>query len=294
MDRNVSLLWVSWLTIGVLHASNPSPGERSLRVPPPAKTIRKPITLTPYQAARVGHKIWQNESGGKRSGLTHWNVGENFPSLGIGHFIWYPEGQQDRFKESFPGLVEELENADVSLPAWLTSQTPCPWESREEFLNQVDSPRMKQLRDLLARTVGIQTKYILLRMRSALPTMLQKVSRAHDREVVVSHFSQLETTPEGVFALADYTNFKGEGVSPHERYNGQGWGLLQVLLEMDTAESPRCSLKNFAKAAERVLRRRVQNDPGRGESRWLKGWLKRVHRYEEIWSDVGEVCPETH
>ncbi|MGL4254471.1 MAG: hypothetical protein ACRCR2_10650, partial [Fusobacteriaceae bacterium] len=43
----------------------------------------------------VGKLIYRNETGEKREFLVHWNRGEEFPSLGIGHFIWYPEN----FKE---------------------------------------------------------------------------------------------------------------------------------------------------------------------------------------------------
>ncbi|RYD29224.1 MAG: hypothetical protein EOP87_18635, partial [Verrucomicrobiaceae bacterium] len=46
--------------------------------------------LSGAQKAAIGRKIWQNESGGTVNGLTAWNGGEGFPSLGIGHFIWYP------------------------------------------------------------------------------------------------------------------------------------------------------------------------------------------------------------
>src|SRR5688572_23162796 len=62
--------------------------------------------LSDAELDKVGRKVWQNESGGKRDGLTAWNVGENFPSLGIGHFIWYPKGVNGPFEESFPKLIE--------------------------------------------------------------------------------------------------------------------------------------------------------------------------------------------
>jgi hypothetical protein len=44
--------------------------------------------LSESQKMAIGKKIWQNECGGTVDGLTTWNVGEEFPSLGIGHFIW--------------------------------------------------------------------------------------------------------------------------------------------------------------------------------------------------------------
>ena len=42
------------------------------------------------QAMTIGRRVWENESGGTLQGLTHWGYGEEFASLGIGHFIWYP------------------------------------------------------------------------------------------------------------------------------------------------------------------------------------------------------------
>ena len=53
----------------------------------------------------LGNRIWKNECAGSTRGLVSWNAGEAFPSLGIGHFIWYPAGVQEAFDESFPTFV---------------------------------------------------------------------------------------------------------------------------------------------------------------------------------------------
>src|SRR5262249_34516535 len=63
------------------------------------------ITISQADALRIGHKVWQNECNGSVAGLTSWNEGENFASLGIGHFIWYPKNVHGPFEESFPKLV---------------------------------------------------------------------------------------------------------------------------------------------------------------------------------------------
>ena len=65
---------------------------------------------------RIGKKIWQNECGGTVAGLTSWNTGENFASLGIGHFIWYPKGVRGPFDESFPELVAFAASRNAKLP----------------------------------------------------------------------------------------------------------------------------------------------------------------------------------
>jgi hypothetical protein len=45
-------------------------------------------SLSDSQALEIGRRIWKNECAGTVSGLTSWNKGEEFPSLGIAHFIW--------------------------------------------------------------------------------------------------------------------------------------------------------------------------------------------------------------
>src|SRR5438067_9077545 len=92
-------------------------------------------------------------------------------------------------------------------------------------------------------------------------------------------FERLTKTPQGCYALIDYVNFEGEGVLHSERYQGQGWGLLQVLEAMH-GDSEAEAADEFARAATAVLRRRVHNSPPeRHESQWLTGWLRRVNSY---------------
>src|SRR5689334_17000237 len=83
------------------------------------------ITVSPADATHIGHKVWQNECAGSVEGLVSWNSGEAFPSLGIGHFIWYPEGKPGPFEESFPKLVALLKERGTKVPAWLNG--PAPW-----------------------------------------------------------------------------------------------------------------------------------------------------------------------
>src|SRR5947199_5430065 len=90
------------------------------------------IKLSPVETRRIGNKIWQNECGGTVSGLTSWNAGENFASLGIGHFIWYPKGVRGPFEESFPKFVEFAVARGTKLPAGVSQKDPCPWNSRTE------------------------------------------------------------------------------------------------------------------------------------------------------------------
>ncbi|MGA0093151.1 MAG: hypothetical protein ACO3J2_02525 [Chthoniobacterales bacterium] len=234
------------------------------------------IRVSDAEADSIGEKIWRNECAGTKDGLTSWNKGEDFPSLGIGHFIWYPAGQRGPFKESFPALVEFLRGQGVRLPAWLVSAKACPWPDRASFMADFRSPRMEELRSLLASTVGPQARFAALRLEAALPKMLA-AAPANEREKIRRNFYRVANAPGGLYPLMDYVNFKGEGTSPTERYQGEGWGLAQVLAGMSDTGSPTAA---FAKSADRVLTRRVELSPrARGESRWLPGWRNRVATY---------------
>jgi hypothetical protein len=237
------------------------------------------LALTDAELESIGRRVWQNECAGTREGLTSWNAGENFASLGIGHFIWYPRGVNGPFEESFPKLLRFVAGNGVHLPEGIAPGEPCPWSSRGEFEAARHSARMNALRDLLAGTIRLQSRFLAQRMEDSLPKMLSAAPAA-DRDNVRRQFARLSGTGAGTFALIDYVNFKGEGTKETERYHGEGWGLLQVLAAMHGtgAGAP----KEFAQAASAVLTRRVQNAPSdRREDRWLPGWKSRVRAYGE-------------
>jgi len=238
------------------------------------------ITLSHADAQRIGKKIWQNECNGTISGLTAWNQGEDFASLGIGHFIWYPKGRRGPFEESFPKVVSFISKRGAKLPTLLLRgvEQPCPWNSRAEFLRAQHTVEMNQLRQFLVDTIDLQAEFLIARLESALPKMLAEAAPA-DRATVQQQFERLARTPHGCYALVDYVNFKGEGVLHTERYQGQGWGLLQVLESMHGTSDP-AAVDEFSSAAKAILTRRVHNAPAqRNESRWLTGWIRRVNSY---------------
>ena len=138
---------------------------------------------------------------------------------------------------------------------------------------------MRELRGFLASTIDGQTDYIVARLEGALPKMLAAVP-ASEREKVRARFYEVASSPQGVYALIDYVNFKGEGTNPSERYNGQGWGMLQVLQGMEPGARGQGAATEFGRSAARVLARRVQNAPAsRNEGRWLEGWRNRCMTY---------------
>jgi hypothetical protein len=241
-----------------------------------SSVARADIMLTDDQALGIGKRIWKNECNGTIQGLTTWNPGESFASLGIAHFIWYPAGQEGPFEESWPGMARYLVDRGYQVPQWMLGD--CPWRTREEFMDDFEGPRLVSLRNLLAHTLAEQARYAAMRLEGALPKMLRA---AHPRKVkrVETNFRRIASQPLGYYALMDYVNFKGEGTNPAERYNGQGWGLMQVLEQMDTAAPPMIS---FVQAADATLTRRVELAPAdRNEQRWLRGWRNRLQTYLE-------------
>lgn len=244
---------------------------------PPAPAAVAPIRLKAEEARVIGRKIWRNECAGTVEGLTSWNKGETFASLGIGHFIWYPAGQEGPFEESWPKLIAWFEAGAVPVPAWLLTTRDCPWPNREAFQAEFQSPRMRELRQFLEATVEGQTAFIVRRLEAALPKMTAGVSSG-DRRKLQRQFAAVAGTGSGIYALIDYVNFKGEGIKKEERYQGQGWGLAQVLLEMEGRPEGNAAAVEFGRAATRVLTRRVKNAP-RDESMWLPGWSHRCATY---------------
>lgn len=233
----------------------------------------------------VAEFLFLNECGGREENLIAWNEGEDFPSLGIGHLIWYPRGRTGPFKQMFPELIAYLEGRGLPAPAWIRSlpEGAAPWKSRAELIKDRDSVRTKELRAYLIDTRRAQADFIVERVKGLLPRLVQNAS-PNRRAAVRESFDRLSATERGRIALIDYVNFKGEGLFETERYRGQGWGLLQVLESMDLrgirSDSPLAAVERFAAAADEVLTRRVRNSPPeRGELRWLEGWRNRIRRY---------------
>jgi len=237
------------------------------------------INIQPEAAARIGAMVFQNECAGREICLTSWNRGEEFASMGIGHFIWYRKGETGPFEESFPLLIRFMSARSVVLPSWLHPGLGLPWQTRAAFLDEMESSKMVELRQFLANTKKFQAEFMARRLAAALPKILQTVpeeARAHIKE----EFYRIAAAPMGMYALVDYVNFKGEGTRTSERYQGEGWGLLQVLQEMDANPYTKAS-QAFADAASYILERRVRLAPkDRHEERWLAGWKKRVRSYE--------------
>lgn len=238
------------------------------------------INLGLTQKRAIGRKIWQNESGGRVEGLTAWNQGEEFPSLGIGHFIWYPRGFRGPYTESFPQFVKFAQARSV-VPPDVALLADCPWPSRAAFQRDFNGPRLTDLRRWLKITIPQQTEFIIQKSQAALPKIMRTASPA-DAARIQQNYQKVATTTNGIYALIDYVNFKGEGINPKERYAGFGWGLKQVLLGMANVPSGQAAAREFAASAKRQLDLRIKNSPpARGEGRWRDGWHNRCNTYAQ-------------
>lgn len=235
-------------------------------------------SLTQAQLDEIGHKIYLNETGGNPDYLVAWNDGEGFASLGIGHFIWFPENTQHRFVETFPDLLLFLKSKGVELPNWLNNSMDCPWPDKTTFIEAKNSHEMQDLYILMQSTMSEQVEFIYLRMQNSLELMISNTPNKDDQQLLNRAFAFLSESPLGMYSLIDYVNFKGEGVALSERYNEQGWGLKQVLLAMQGEFTH----KAFSQSCIQVLEVRVSNSPQKEiEQRWLPGWTKRCLTYNK-------------
>jgi len=237
--------------------------------------------ISKAEQTRIADLIFKNECNRKFACLVSWNDGEGFPSLGIGHFIWFPQGSQAPFQESFPDLMRWYQQQGIAVPESLSNvlqpNQPSPWQNKVEFLKDENKPQIEQLRTFLAETKAVQASFIMQRLADALPKMLDVGQNDAEKQKIKQQFERVSASPNGWYALIDYVNFKGEGIKETERYQGKGWGLAQVLLAMDEGKD---ALVAFRDAAKDMLKQRVALSPiKRNETRWLVGWFMRVDTY---------------
>lgn len=236
--------------------------------------------LNETQKNWIGERIYQNETGGNPEHLTFWSAAEEFPSFGIGHFIWIPAGVNVPFEPTFVAMVQFVSQTHPA-PNWV-QQPYAPWASKTEFDQAKSSAEVLALRHWLLTTRSQQAEFIIQRFQQRIKQLPHQALA--DQPGLVHKLNRLMQSPQGLFALIDYVNFKGVGDNLQERYQGQGWGLVQVLQAMPHDLTQQASdkqvLELFVEAAIRTLHRRVELAPtARNETRWLTGWKIRVQGY---------------
>ena len=225
--------------------------------------------LTKAQKLAIADQLFLYEGGGLRVNLVAWNSGENFPSLGIAHFIWMPAAavaEKARFGESFPRMLRFLVNHKVRLIPFLAKLSPsftCPWTQKSD----IASIEAEELRTFLDENRDYQVDYAIHNFVSLSQEILLSAPTLRDQ--VLSRMKSVAKSRTGVYPLIDYINFKGSGLG------NQTWGLKQVLLEMK-GDGP----EEFGAAADRILTQRTENFPD--DRKFLVGWRQRVRSYSQF------------
>ncbi|MDG6773033.1 hypothetical protein QCB45_01715 [Thiomicrorhabdus sp. ZW0627] len=240
--------------------------------------------LTQNDYAWIGSRIYQNECAGQSKYLTHWGEGEEFPSFGIGHFIWFPKEVTPPYTETFPLLVQFVSKSH-SPPVWLHRLDPfdAPWNSKKEFEQAWSEPELNSLREWLSETKTQQAEFIVSAFKARWKEETARLS-FEERQELESKLAVMMAFREGLFSVIDYFNFKGIGSNPKEQYQGETWGLVSVLRQLPSPQnmpgSNQARLELFVESAKQRLLLRTQLAPKeRNESRWLKGWYKRLDGY---------------
>ena len=125
------------------------------------------LTLTLEEKTELAKKIRKNEGTENPKNLLWWNKNESFPSLGIGHFIWFPENYTGPFMQQFQDYLMFLHTRSVPLPTWLFDKNPkpCPWQTRQQFYGALANHdiRYKELEQLIIDTIPLQVDFIVER-----------------------------------------------------------------------------------------------------------------------------------
>jgi len=257
--------------------------------------------LTEADYAWIGAKIYQNEAASNPKYLTHWGKGEDFPSFGIAHFIWFPnistlQGGTKKspppYQETFPAMFAFVSKKSPP-PIWLqqlwkqslqssNQAFDAPWQTKVQFDAVQSSNNMQSLRQWLLNTQTHQARFIVkgFQQRWADETASLSTKRL---ERLNQRLNNMMAFKKGLFSVVDYFNFKGLGNNLKEQYQGQSWGLISILEGMPHVvfeEDDHKMLMAFIASAKKQLQQRTELAPKeRNESRWLKGWFKRLDGY---------------
>lgn len=284
----------------------PDPDVRTTIVPPqlnPTATVSNTVpTITPpipdntnnlppittnlnapaQDMSAIGERIFHNETNGDAAKLLRWNSKGNFADLGIGHLVWYPVNQRGNYTETFPSYLKYVQSKNVPVPTWLANRPSegGPWANKAAFERAKGDPQMRELAKFLEKTVGLQAAFMTEQLRRNMPAMVQTLPPPY-RQAALNNFQVMEKTPGGLYPVLDYMIFQGAGTSSTERYNGHDWGLLQVLLNMESVQPGANALAEFMRSAGDSITHRVAAAPAeRHEARMLADWQTRVRTYK--------------
>jgi hypothetical protein len=237
-------------------------------------------SLHPKSVEYLRERIYENEAKRNPEYLVFWSEREDFPSLGIAHWIWFPQFSPNYDKsslptqeDSFPGLLRfiasEAPKLGIKIPAFLTDQNgqivlSNPFKNRSDFLTRAEE--RNSLKKLLMDTLDLQTQYLIISISDKVERAikLKTSGETEYRRILL----KIVSSPMGLYPIFDYVNFKGDGTDTT-------WGLLQVLDRLKGEGNP--TVNHFAQACKETLEKRVaerQND-----KKFLNGWILRCNSY---------------
>lgn len=245
------------------------------------------------------------------------------------------QASEKKYQEQFPDLIrfihKNLKNHETVKITWppLLQKNPlgsAPWAEQKEFsqlqslsLQIADTQSAYQLiqlkdknpklyapayelftlRHFLANPIvlKLQAQYVVDKTFLTLHRILAAVEKSSPQDAprIYNFIQSLLTSQEGVLALIDYLNFKGDGLKPSEKTESSGfyWGLTTVLdlasqphflsTSCPGKDSPDCVLQKFAEAALCSLQRvafesgAFNSDEQKQRYLWLNGgWKNRI------------------
>ena len=240
-----------------------------------------------------------------------------------------------KYQEQFPELIRFIrthlkQNEKVALtwPSLISKESigPAPWKNQEAFakiqtlsLGIEATENAEQLLNLKERNpdlygqayslfalrhflgnpivLKLQARYVIDKTFLALHTILQAFESEQPQSTgrVYEYLQTLLSSQEGVLALVDYLNFKGDGLKHSEKLEPSGfyWGLKTVLSLASHPEfhktlcndikDPECALQKFSEASLCALQRVAYeagpegSDVQKQKYIWLNGgWSSRI------------------
>lgn len=261
------------------------------RSSPPAATAN--TTLEPGQRTKLINYIAQNEFAGNWRNSVDWNTKESFPSLGMGHYIWYPIGKRGPFEESFPQFIKfaKQKNPNLQFPDLLNVDAngnipPAPWATKSAFVSAKEGGQLDPLIQFLQRE-DIKQLQLDFQMEK-LKEFSSSISDPKEKQLL----SELKSTPNGLALLIHYRIFKGDGMTTSERYTHQGkthgWGLKQVIEEASKSAQNGSALEKVKDSALKLLTNRAKYDrttlnvDENTRLNYIQSWTSAIRGYGSI------------
>lgn len=220
--------------------ANPEMAAIVAKVPsniPEAKAA--PKTDVPFVMTDEEREKFAGLLQGREGRTMEWDsaTGESFPSIGIGHYSWYPRTVNDtdaKKVESFPLYISFMEkNCGLAIPSYLLAEVTepdptdakktvkvkrlladAPWNDKAAFDKALLNPKSiaSQLKTFLEQKNNkiCQVKFQEARLAESIEKMKLKYTPISHPQFAPYIEGLLKTRP-GFFAALDYVNFKGDG-----------------------------------------------------------------------------------